>query len=479
MNNGRPNYGNQPAWGNTPQNQQSGYAGAPQMGQQPRYQQGYPQPGQQGQRQSGYQQPGYPPQGGQAFPQGAQPYQPYGQPVRPAQPPYPQQPYGYGQQRPPYPQQPYQGQPPYPPQGQMGYQQRFPQGQQPYPPQGYGYQQPPQPQRKPGVKPETLAMVVLCGVLPVLFVLSMVFAGVPALKWVFIGLTLLTVAVLWLKPLIAHNMRLTFSGVYGALAIVALVSVLTGAPADSTAPNAGNGGAGVSNQQTTGQTSDGVTAQQDGNLLGALVTEPTAAPPSGPSTADSAVLEQLESFFYFWSVNNQDNMLTLCAPSWQRSSGEPKKALFSILQNRKPLEWTVEKLSGTENDLARTATVTAVVDRQNGRDPQKYRFNVFLKQEDGDWYIDPASLESNETISTSPPTANDTATPPPAAAQANPNTVLYYNPDGGKYYHIDDNCPSADKKNLPFKGSFKYSEIDSSKYKDLRPCGRCGAPVRP
>ena len=74
------------------------------------------------------------------------------------------------------------------------------------------------------------------------------------------------------------------------------------------------------------------------------------------------------------------------------------------------------------------------------------------------------------------PTPSPAPTPTPTI---NPKTVLYYNTDGGSYYHADKNCPRVSDKFLPLKGSFKYSELNDTKYKKLEPCDRCGAPARP
>jgi hypothetical protein len=99
-----------------------------------------------------------------------------------------------------------------------------------------------------------------------------------------------------------------------------------------------------------------------------------------------------------------------------------------------------------------------------------------LKQENNSWFIDPESLISYKKIETADPNITPevrrTEEPPTP-----PDTVLYYNPDGGKKYHKDQNCISADKSNLPFKGSFLYSQIDE--YPDLVRCNVCKAPTRP
>ena len=56
--------------------------------------------------------------------------------------------------------------------------------------------------------------------------------------------------------------------------------------------------------------------------------------------------------------------------------------------------------------------------------------------------------------------------------------VLYYNPDGGSRYHVDMNCPSTNPKYLPFKGQFRYSEVNDDAYIQLMPCNVCNAPLR-
>lgn len=56
---------------------------------------------------------------------------------------------------------------------------------------------------------------------------------------------------------------------------------------------------------------------------------------------------------------------------------------------------------------------------------------------------------------------------------------LYFNPKGGKFYHVDENCRSIKSRYLPLKGSFEYKDIDSADYKKLEPCTSCNPPVRP
>ena len=58
------------------------------------------------------------------------------------------------------------------------------------------------------------------------------------------------------------------------------------------------------------------------------------------------------------------------------------------------------------------------------------------------------------------------------------DTVLYYAPDGGEYYHLDPNCPRVNRKDLPLEGMFLSSELNSEPWLDLKPCEVCSAPGR-
>lgn len=51
---------------------------------------------------------------------------------------------------------------------------------------------------------------------------------------------------------------------------------------------------------------------------------------------------------------------------------------------------------------------------------------------------------------------------------------LYYNPEGGKYFHEDQNCPSVKSRFLPMS-PFTYGELDSDGFAKLTPCPKCTA----
>ena len=54
---------------------------------------------------------------------------------------------------------------------------------------------------------------------------------------------------------------------------------------------------------------------------------------------------------------------------------------------------------------------------------------------------------------------------------------LYYNPDGGKYYHEDQYCSSVKSRFLPL-AAFTYGELDDAPYANLTPCSKCASIMR-
>ena len=242
-------------------------------------------------------------------------------------------------------------------------------------------------------------------------------------------------------------------------------------------------------KQTGGQQSAGdpanTSASGQAAAYSAATPEPNvpAAPTAVPSTPepnmDIAVTSRLEAFLNYWMVNNQDAMLTLCAPSWASKQENTKTALFGLLQNRTPVDYELENISGTINDDNRTVTIASTMNPNNGKDNVRYRINVMMiKENDGMWYVDPQSLQSNNKADTPDPNITNTPAPTPTPA-IYPDTVLYYNPSGGEYYHYDQNCKRINERYLPLQGHFKYSQINNDEYKKLKPCSICGAPSRP
>ena len=56
------------------------------------------------------------------------------------------------------------------------------------------------------------------------------------------------------------------------------------------------------------------------------------------------------------------------------------------------------------------------------------------------------------------------------------DTLLYYNPDGGKDYHCSATCPGVASKFEPMT-AFTYGELDTGRFANLGRCANCH-PVR-
>ena len=189
------------------------------------------------------------------------------------------------------------------------------------------------------------------------------------------------------------------------------------------------------------------------------------------------LMNQVFTFFASWRENDLDGMLALCLPEWQAMCENPRTALFCLLANRTALNTDIVKVEPDDpEDSARTVTVIAEIDRNNGTAPALYRMQIrMVKSTDGLWYVDPKCLVTYENIKENAQ-AEPTADP---AAEVSGETVLYYNPSGGQYYHIDPNCLSVHPSFLPLAGSFRSGELNDEPYISLEPCSVCGAPARP
>ncbi len=378
------------------------------------------------------------------------------------------------------------------PQGQAGYgyaqmgRNQMPQQPQPQGPDygrqiplnGGGYVPPAVPVRKQPFRFQPWMLLAAGAVLAAIGGCGLLIPGMQVLKIAFLVLAVAAMAVLWIqKEWTTRNQRICATTVFGVLSLITALSFLP-APQDQTR-NAGS----PSNAAETAQPSGGGTAAgavidpQTGSVISAVnQSAPTATP--APTQSDSATTDRLEDFFRYWSANRQDEMLTLCAPSWQSSVDNPKTALFGLLANRTPLDYTVEKISGTVDDTSRTVTVTSTMDRNNGKEPVKYRLGVLMVRQGDTWFVDPQSLKTYERDETPDPSITEAPTPTPEPV-VNAATVLYYNADGGQKYHLDQNCKSIHAKYLPLKNHFTYGEIDKKEYSKLTPCNVCGAPLRP
>lgn len=194
--------------------------------------------------------------------------------------------------------------------------------------------------------------------------------------------------------------------------------------------------------------------------------------------AEQTAEECVAVFMHYWSANRVDDMVSLCSGAWRSQCEEPRRDLFAILANRTPISMETGTIYGTDQDDTSTVQVRALIDRNNGKEPLWYLLQIRTVKEDGIWYIDPTSLMSIATTDTLP---KEQATSEPAsdAAGITGETILYYNEEGGEFYHLDPNCRRVHTKYLPLKGCFTFAELNDEAYQELKACEICGAPDRP
>lgn len=328
--------------------------------------------------------------------------------------------------------------------------------------------------------PDTLWKLFLFVLLPVLFVPCLfVPDNLNVIRYLFIALSVAGIGVIWFRKMFTDNGRIIATLVYVAACIVLMVMLFAGSSPDAQQgdPNA--------NQQQAAQTFGA-----NGEVIGDAA-QPTFSPTPEPTPTVAPISEaqtRLEAFMTNWSGARIEDMVRLVQPSWASNQDNPSNRLFVMLGNRTPLNYTIEEISGSDSDSSRTVTMTANIDKNNGKDPTLYRFMVLMVKEGGEWYVDPNSLASNDEVKNSEETnvVNDsqnstaenwtiaprqTVTPAPPASQ-----LLYYNPDGGSKYHLDQYCPSIYDEFLPLEGSFPYAELGN--HRDLTPCLRCNAPTQ-
>ena len=322
---------------------------------------------------------------------------------------------------------------------------------------------------------DRLWSVFLFGLLPLVFIPCLfVPSSLDVIRYAFLGLCVLGLGGMWYRQMLSSVTRLIVSMVYVALCIVTVAMMM-------------QGGRDVLRTGATGDqpasVQSSVAPDANAAAAGAATETPSPTPvptPSGPSEAE----QRLETFMALWQNNNPQEMVSLVQPSWASAQENPSTALFVLLANRTPEDYTIEEISGTDQDNSRTVTMTATINKNNGKDPSLYRFMVIMTKEGDEWYVDPNSLATNDELQSSEenvvnnlsvadatPTPRTTVTPAPAG-----DTTLYYNVNNGSFYHLDPYCSSVAEEYQPLTGTFLYSELSEylGKY---NPCLVCNAPT--
>lgn len=320
---------------------------------------------------------------------------------------------------------------------------------------------------------DLVLLIVACGVIPVLFLTAMITRNI--IVTIIAAASAVGAAVwLWQRPVFQRPTQMMITVLYGVATLVAVILAVTvpkGAAPDQTVPGTGSPGGPGSSAVVTPE------ASSDPNNSGGAAIETPGAGITGPLASDPTV-QVADKFMTYWTQNDKIRMMDFCSPTWankQTGTKNPRNQLMMALKNNIPVTFTATNVTGTENDLTRTVTYETTVKKYDNT-VVPCTISVILVQEYGTWYVDPDSLNFAATTPTPQPTIVPVTPTPVPAGYVDPATKLYYNPDGGSYYHIDPNCSTVGSKYKPLKGVFTYAERGTGKHSKLKPCEACGAP---
>ena len=212
-----------------------------------------------------------------------------------------------------------------------------------------------------------------------------------------------------------------------------------------------------------------------------LVPELTPAPDGAAAgtagdTVDAEIKKRLNEFIFFWATNDCPSMVNYCTSDWKSKQENPQASLLAVLKNRTAVSYKLNALLKAPDNKSCTASCNIEIDSNIGKPHRIYLYLIsMVLEDDGLWYVDPASLATNEIPE---PTLVPELTPAPSA-EITGDTILYYNPEGGSKYHLDPYCKTVNPKFLPLQGTFRYSEVNDPQYQELRTCHICLAPERP
>ncbi len=336
-------------------------------------------------------------------------------------------------------------------------------------------EQPPVRQPKQPFNIENWLKMLLYIILPLAFVVCIALRdeGFDLLRYLFMTASAASVGMLWYRQAFTSSLRTGITIGYGLMCVILLVIMLSGASGDPV----------NNNLNITPQPTPAITEEPSDEAMGYLPDQaPTEKPVEVPPAETDTGL-RLAAFMDYWANNDIESMLNYVMPTWRAAQTDAAVSLFNVAANRTPIDYTIESISGSSTDTSRAVTMSATIDKNNGNDPVRYRFNILMVQESGDWFVDPNTLATNESTATDTPLPDNIAaiyTPAPRTTVTPippDNTPLYYNADGGKYYHADPSCRSVNEKYLPMD-AFTFGELGESPYKSLIPCLVCNAPTK-
>lgn len=358
----------------------------------------------------------------------------------------------------------------------------------------------PQPAKAPshnmasGAQPGSFVVlqVMLMAVLPLGFFVSLLLKD-TRVYWAFVITSLACIGLMYVLKAFVPNARRVLGVIHTAMIAVVLFAILVSGPLQSDARNQVQ----PNPQSIFSDDTSASIIDMNENLAG----EQEQATPN-PGAASQAQMK-LDQFMAAWATKNYTEMVNLSAPNWVNQFETQRDAETDIFHRsyiRTPVNYQVIDVSGSDTDQTRTITMQATMSRNDGQPSQLYQFQILMIRNNNEWYVDPNSISSPQLVQQTAQQpqadmgaqamaeeadqANDQvqiATTQVAVPQINAtrsDTVLYYNQDGGEYYHLDPNCSSIGAKYKPLTASFYYRDVSNDTFKNLKTCPHCNAPKR-
>ena len=337
------------------------------------------------------------------------------------------------------------------------------------------------PAEQPAERHYVVLPLILCVGLPILFLAALI---VPSnlLRWVYLGAAAASLIAMWALRAFVKSARGTLTVIYCALALVIGLALYMNGQSPETR-----------NVSSARVDTASVFTNSDPSALGAaLASYYTPAPEENANSAAaaasvSAAQQQLNGFMQAWALGNVPQMLDYVLPSWKAQQTSAETALWQLTLDSRPVgEYQIESTLGSDGDSARTIVIKVHMNERNAGSELVYkRMQVLMFRTGQTWYVDPNSLngliidEATEQAAAGVPmigtTIAPTATPAPETATS--GITLYYNPNGGKYYHSKATCEAVNQEYWPLTG-FSYDLLNSAQFSKLIPCTKCNPPAR-
>ena len=335
-----------------------------------------------------------------------------------------------------------------------------------------------------------LLQVMLVAVLPIAFFVSLLLKDTKV-YWGFVIVSLACIGLMYIMKAFVPNARRVLGVIHTAMIAVVLFAILVSGPLQNDNRNQTQ-----ENQQSIFSDNTSASIIDMNENLAGVQDQPT----DNPGAASLAQLK-LEQFMAAWARKDYAGMVGNSAPNWVNQFETQRAAETDIFHRssiRTPVQYQVIDVSGSDTDQTRTITMQALMSRSDGQEPQLYQFQILMIRANNEWYVDPVSISSPQVVQQAQSqvdmgqqalaeeneqqqvAANVTTQVQVPQVNTTPSdTLLYYNQDGGEYYHLDPNCTSIGAKYKPLKATFYFRDVSSETFKNLKTCPHCNAPKRP